>query len=336
MKIIIPMAGKGMRLRPHTLTTPKPLLKLAGKEIVHWLAYDLARMTSEPIEEISFIVGSFGKEVEERLLQVARNLGTTGKIYYQEQPLGTAHAVLCAAPSLKGNVIVAFADTLFRADFQIDKNKDAIIWTKRVPNPSSFGVVTTNEYGEITSFVEKPKTFVSDLAIIGIYYFQKAELLKSEIEYLIENNFQVKGEYQLTDALENMRKKGIKLYTATVQDWLDCGNKETTVATNAQYMKYLQQEGYPLLSKSALNENSVLIPPVYIGENVLIRNSVIGPYVSVGNNTKIEQSVVMNSIIQENTLIENAQIANSMIGSFVKIKLKTCDWNIGDYNTIEL
>jgi len=335
MKIVIPMAGRGTRLRPHTLSTPKPLLKVAGKAIVHWLTYDLAKMTSEPIEEIGFIIGDFGKEVEDQLLQIAQDLGTKGKIYYQEKPLGTAHAVLCAAPSLSGNVVVAFADTLFKADFQIDKNQDAIIWTQRVADPSAFGVVALNENGIISAFVEKPKTFVSDLAIIGIYYFKDGQQLKSELQYLIDNNIAVKGEYQLTDALENMRKKGLKLYPATVQDWLDCGNKETTVATNQEYIKYLAQAKYPLIASSAKIENSVVIEPVFLGENVMIQNSVVGPYASIGNNTTVKQSIINNSIVQEKTLIENAQITNSMIGNYVHIKMKMHDLSVGDYNIIQ-
>src|SRR5687768_12559600 len=160
MKIIIPMAGMGKRMRPHTLTTAKPLIPVAGKPIVQRLVEDILATSNEKVEEIAFIIGpSFGKEVEAHLLKVAKDLGATGKICYQEQPQGTAHAILCASESLKGNVFIAFADTLFDAKFAIDTNKDAIVWTQKVEDPSAFGVVKLNDKNEIEAFVEKPKEF---------------------------------------------------------------------------------------------------------------------------------------------------------------------------------
>ena len=183
MKIIVPMAGRGSRLRPHTLTVPKPLVHVAGKPIVHRLVEDIADMCEEKIEEISFIIGDFGQEAEEELLQVANMLGAKGSIYYQEEPLGTAHAVLCAGEKLSGPVIVAFADTLFKAEFKISESQEGIIWVKQIDDPSAFGVVKLNESGSITDFIEKPKEFVSDLAMIGIYYFKSGEDLKEELNY---------------------------------------------------------------------------------------------------------------------------------------------------------
>ena len=171
MKIIVPMAGRGSRLRPHTLTVPKPLIPIAGKPIVQRLVEDIAKVAGENIEEVAFIIGDFGDEVEKSLLQIAERLGAKGSIYRQEEALGTAHAIKCAEQSMTGNVVVAFADTLFRADFTLDTNSDGVIWVKKVEDPSAFGVVKLDDYGFITDFVEKPQTFVSDLAIIGIYYF---------------------------------------------------------------------------------------------------------------------------------------------------------------------
>ena len=210
MNIIIPMAGRGSRLRPHTLTTPKPLIAFAGKSIVQRLVEDIVNVCNEEINEIAFIIGDFGKEVERNLIDIANDLGAEGKIVYQDQPLGTAHAILCAKESLKGNVVVAFADTLFKADFKLEKNSDGIIWVNKIDDPSSFGVVKVNEEKIITDFVEKPEFFVSDLAIIGIYYFKSGENLNKELQYLIDNDIKDKGEYQLTNALENMKNKGLK------------------------------------------------------------------------------------------------------------------------------
>ncbi|MFM2193179.1 MAG: hypothetical protein RLZZ118_2136, partial [Bacteroidota bacterium] len=221
MNIIIPMAGMGKRMRPHTLTTPKPLVPIAGKAMVNRIVEDIAATCNEPIDEIAFICGQFGKEAEDNLIAVAEKMGAKGKIYYQDTPLGTAHAILCAAESLKGHVFIAFADTLFDAKFELDTQKDAIIWTRRVEDPSAFGVVKLNDDGSINSFVEKPKEFVSDMAIIGVYYFNDGENLKAELQYLLDNNIRTGNEFQLTDAMENMRAKGKKFYTGEVDEWLD-------------------------------------------------------------------------------------------------------------------
>jgi len=178
MKIIIPMAGMGKRMRPHTLTVPKPLVPIAGKAIVHRLVEDIAKVCGEKIEEVAFIIGDFGKETEQRLIKIAESVGAKGSIYYQREALGTAHAIYCAKESLGGKVVVAFADTLFKADFTLDTSNEGIIWVQKVEDPRPFGVVKLNDKNEITDFVEKPEHFVSDLAIIGIYYFQDGENLK--------------------------------------------------------------------------------------------------------------------------------------------------------------
>ena len=161
MNIIIPMAGRGSRLRPHTLTTPKPLIAFAGKSIVQRLVEDIVKVCNEEINEIAFIIGDFGKEIENNLIDIAKDLGAEGKIVYQDKPLGTAHAILCAKESLKGDVVVAFADTLFKADFRLEKNSDGIIWVNKIDDPSAFGVVKVNDEKIITDFVEKPEFFVS-------------------------------------------------------------------------------------------------------------------------------------------------------------------------------
>ena len=204
------MAGMGKRMRPHTLTVPKPLIPIAGKPIVQRLVEEISFVANEKIEEIAYIIGDFGKEVEDKLINIAKKLGAKGTIYYQNEALGTAHAIYCAEKSLSGQTIVAFADTLFKADFKITDDIEASIWVQKVEDPSAFGVVKIDKNNFISDFVEKPKEFVSDLAIIGIYYFKEAEILKAELKKLIDNKTMVNGEYQLTDALENMKNSGIK------------------------------------------------------------------------------------------------------------------------------
>ena len=327
------MAGMGKRMRPHTLTIPKPLIPIAGKPIVHRLVEDITKVLEEPVEEIGFIIGrSFGEHVEESLKKIAASVGAQGRIFYQDEALGTGHAVLCAGDMLEGRVIVAFADTLFRADFTLDVAQDGIIWVQKVKDPSAFGVVKINEEGIITDFVEKPATFVSDLAIIGIYYFQDAGSLKQELQFLVDNNLKNDNEYQITTALTNMKNKGIRFVPGQVIEWLDCGNKNATVLTNQRYLEYLKEDD--LEAPTAKKENTVIIKPVYIGENVKLHNSVIGPHVSIGDNTVIRNSCVQNTIIQSNTTIENANLQNSMIGNFVTLKLKSSSLSTGDYNEI--
>jgi glucose-1-phosphate thymidylyltransferase len=333
MNVIVPMAGRGSRLRPHTLTVPKPLVPVGGKPIVHRLVEDIARVCAEKIEEIAFVVGEFGSEVEQELLAVAEKLGAKGSIHYQHQPLGTAHAVLCAADKLTGPVVVAFADTLFKADFKISSEDEGILWVKQIEDPSAFGVIKMNERGEIIDFVEKPKEFVSDLAMIGIYYFRDGERLHKELQYLIDNAVIKSGEYQLPDALRRLTESGVVFKPGTVSEWLDCGNKEVTVHTNQRVLEYDHAAGLSMQDASAECVNSVIIQPCFIGKNVKIYASVIGPHVSIGANSVVENSVIRNTNIQQNTQISNAIIADSMLGSNVVYKGRSKDLSLGDFST---
>lgn len=332
MNIIIPMAGMGKRMRPHTLTVPKPLIPIAGKPIVQRLVEDIAQVCNEPIDQIGFVVGRFGEEVENNLKEVAASVGATGKIFYQDEALGTAHAILCAQEIMEGNIVVAFADTLFKADFTLDTGKEGIIWVQKVEDPRAFGVVKLNANNEITDLVEKPQEFVSDLAIIGIYYIKDGAYLRSELQYLLDNNIKDKGEFQLTNALENMKNKGTKFVPGKVTEWLDCGNKNATVYTNQRYLEFIKDRD--LIAKSAKINNSVIIPPVYIGEGVELNNTVLGPHASVGNKTRIDDSRIQNAIIQKESVIKNANIANAMVGNFAKVEGRPSDLSVGDYNEI--
>jgi len=327
------MAGLGKRLRPHTLTTAKPLLPIAGKPIVHRLVEDIARVCPEKINYIGFIVHpSFGKQVEEDLKAVAKAVGAEGKIYYQEQAMGISHALLFAKELFEGKVIVAFADTLFRADFKLDTNKDGTIWVQQVENPAQFGVVKLNEQGEITELIEKPTAFVSDLAIIGIYFFKHGEKLRTEMQYLLDNDIKEKGEYQFTTALENMKKKGAKFVPGQVQEWLDCGNKDNMVQTNQRYLEFIKDQ--KLVSDKATLKNTIVIQPVFIADGVIIENSVIGPQVSIGAETKISDSRISNSIVQKNCMLSGVVMKNSLLGNFVSFNGAAADVDAGDYTRI--
>jgi len=333
MNVIVPMAGRGSRLRPHTLTVPKPLLPIGGKPIVHRLVEEIAEVCHEKINEIAFVIGDFGEVTEKELLKVAESLGAKGSIHYQEKPLGTAHAVLCAADKLVGPTVVAFADTLFKADFKINPEDEGILWVKQIEDPSAFGVVKLNKNGDIIDFVEKPKEFVSDLAMIGIYYFKNGERLLNELQYLIDHNIIKGGEYQLPDALRRMSEDGCIFKPGEVMEWMDCGNKEVTIHTNQRVLEHDWAAHKGLVHPSVRVQDAVIIPPCYVGEDVIISNSVVGPHVSIGSGSHISNSIVKNSIIQSQTAILNSILEDSMIGSNVVIQGSTKDLSLGDFSS---
>ncbi len=331
------MAGRGSRLRPHTLTVPKPLVPVAGMPIVHRLVKDIAGILGEKVDEIAFILGDpafFGDEVVESLTKLANELGAKASIYRQDVPLGTGHAIMCAKDSLQGPAVIAYADTLIQADFKLDPTADAVIWVKQVERPEAFGVVKLNDQKEIVELIEKPTEFVSDLAVIGIYYFKNVAELKTELQTVLHNNIVNGGEYQINDGIKGMMAKGKVFKTGEVEQWMDCGNKKVTIETNAQVLKNEAKKGKQIIPDSCKIENSVVIKPCYIGEGVKISNSVVGPYASIGHNSVIADSRVINSIIQHEVKITKGIIENSMIGSFAEFNGLARDLSIGDYSTI--
>ena len=337
MKIIVPMAGIGSRLRPHTLTTPKPLTVIAGKPIVQRLVESITDVVDQKIEEIAFIIGPVAKgfpaDTKEKLEAIASDLGVKGSVYVQETAEGTAHAIYCAKDALSGPCIVAFADTLFKADFKLDTEADGAIWVKQVEDPSAFGVVKLKN-GYISDFVEKPQEFVSDLAIIGIYYFKDGGKVRDEIKYLLDNDIRENGEYQITNVFETLKKEGAQFIPKKVDIWMDCGKKDPTVDTNKQILKIEHEKGIHLTSSSLVLENSEIIQPCFIGENVIIKNSKIGPYVSIGAHSTVENSSITNSLIQTNTQISNAQLHLYMIGDYAKYNGDFTSVSIGAYTEL--
>lgn len=324
------MAGKGTRLRPHTLTVPKPLIPVAGKPIIQRLCESLTAAYPGKIEEIAFIIGDFGVEVERELVHIAERLGARGRIYHQEKPLGVGHAIYCAWESLNGPCMIAFADTLFKADFSFNPREDGVIWVQQVKDPSAFGVVTLDADQYINGFVEKPSTFVSDLAIVGIYYFRESEKLRNSLHHLITHEIREKNEFQLTTALEMLRREGVRFRTAPIEEWLDCGNKDAILYSNERMLEF--HRDHELVSPSAVVENSVIVPPCFIGDQAVVRNSVIGPYVSVGHNSTVENTVIVNSIIQNKSQIKNALLEYSMIGNASRFIGSKDELNLGDYS----
>ena len=328
------MAGWGSRLRPHSLTVPKPMMPVAGDPIVAGLCKSLIQLAGKA-DCLHFVIREdFGKEVEDKLKEIARDLDAECRIDYQTEPLGTAHAILCASSSLEGEVIIGFADTLFEATFDLDPTADATIWVKQVDDPRAFGVVNLNASNRIESFEEKPQNPKSDLAIIGVYHFKDAADIRRAMQYLIDHDIRSKGEYQLTDALEKLRQKGTVFVPGVVNQWMDCGNKNITVKSNAQMLDIHAKNGELIMEGEV--HNSVLIQPVFISKGCVIENSVVGPHVTLGRDTQVKSSVVSNCLIQHKSQIINANIKDSMIGSNCVIEGRASDLSVGDYTKVEL
>ncbi len=333
------MAGRGSRLRPHSLTVPKPLIPVAGQPIVHRLVKDIAKVLKQPIEEIAFVLGDsawFGDDVVKSLEALAESLGAKASIYRQDVPLGTGHAIMCAKPSLSGPAVIAYADTLIRAEFDLDPTADSVIWTKQVDNPEAYGVVKLNDKEEIVELVEKPQSFVSNQAVIGIYYFKDVTVLKNKLQEILDENIMNGGEYQINDGIKRMMAEGKVFKTGTVDEWMDCGNKAITVETNTRMLGFLKADGEEQLVASTVQlKNSNIIEPCFIGENVVLKNTTIGPNVSLGNNCVVEDSIVKNSLIQTHTIIKNANLEDAMIGNHVHYDGNYTSVSIGDYSVLE-
>jgi glucose-1-phosphate thymidylyltransferase len=328
MKIIIPMAGIGKRMRPHTLSVPKPLLKIAGKSIVERLVDDVS--VGEKVKEIHYVVGNFGKHVEAALIDLAKEKGAKGFIHYQYEALGTAHAIYCASEALEGNVIIAFADTLFAGDFSIEEEDEAVVWSKIVDNPEAYDVVKEEGNEIITDFCEKPKEFISNKAIIGIYYFKKGEELRREIKVLLDNKITVGGEYQLTDALKNLLNKKVKFKSKIIDEWLDCGNKDEYLKS---CMRIIKKKDFNY-NKDLDSENNI-VRPVFIGKGVEIHDSTVGPNVCIEDNAIIDKATLENTIIGSDTKILKSDLINSVVGNECLIKNGKGELNLGDFNQYE-
>ena len=331
------MAGRGSRLRPHSLTVPKPMLPVAGTPIVAQLVNEIAKVVAQPIEEVAYVLGDpafFGPAVEEELTKVAMALGAKASIYRQLEPLGTGHAVMCAADSLSGPIIVAYADTLIRTDLTLDPSVDGMIWVKKVENPKAYGVVQINEDNQITALVEKPQEFVSDLAVIGIYYFKEGEFIKQELEKTMAVERAAGEEFLLNEGILAMMEKGAVFTPGTVKVWMDCGNPKITLETNTKMLDILTQEAHALVSDDVVLENSEIVPPCYIGSGVVLKNTTVGPHTAVGAGTRIENSNIEGSLIQKNTVIRNAQLQGAMIGNHVHYNGEYHFVSIGDYSEL--
>ena len=330
MKLIVPMAGRGTRLRPHTHVTPKPLLPVVGRTMVERIVETFADAIGD-FEEAVFVLGpDFGDGVRRQLTEICSRFGIAASFGVQETALGTAHAIAQAGDKLAGECVLVFADTLFTMDQAPDLDADAVVWVKTVEDPSRFGVAVKDDAGRITDFVEKPDTPISNEAIVGIYYVREGERLAREIRYLMDNNVTGKGdEYQLTDALDRMLKDGATFKTAAVTEWLDCG---TIPAIKSTSQIVLGHDGEARTEGTL--ENSQIIEPVFIGEGAVVRDSVVGPYAAVHGGATVENSAVRNTIVFGEATVERSSLDGSLVGHHAVVRGFAGELNIGDHATV--
>jgi glucose-1-phosphate thymidylyltransferase len=322
LKLVLPVAGVGRRLRPHTLNTPKVLLKVAGKPI---LGHILDGITNTGVDEIIFIVGYRGEQIES---YVKDNFSLKTRFIKQEEQLGLGHAIYLTGEYVEpsDDLLVLLGDTIFDTDMEkIIKSEKSLIGVKEVENPSRFGVVKLKD-GRITGFVEKPDSFVSNLAIVGIYFFKEPPVLFKALQEIIEEGMKTKGEYQLTDALQKVVATNRDIGVYPVEGWFDCGEPETLLSTNRYLLEKHQGK--------TESEESKVLNPVYIGKNSVLERSIVGPYSSIGDGCKIVDSIVENSIIDNNSAIERCLLKDSIIGKNSFIKCKFHSLNVGDFTTI--
>ncbi len=328
MKVIIPVAGFGTRLRPHTLTKPKVLLNVGGKPMIHYIIEQLVK--EKIATSIVMVTGFLGDMIKEYLDDTFRFKFT---YVTQEEPKGLGHAVYCAKESFLKNdeTLIILGDTLFDVDLRkLIDNKHSVIGVKKVDDPRRFGVVEKTKSGMITRFVEKPasaKVSPSNEAIVGLYYLKNSDSLFTSLEHVMDNNITVKGEFQLTDALEHMLSCGEKMTTYNVDGWLDCGKPETLLETNRYILSKSKKTNFA-------GTDSKIIHPVFIGKNVVIKQSIVGPNATINDGCIITNSVIENSIIEKNTRIENAIVKESIIGESVAVKFQQQILNIGSNSEI--
>jgi len=305
MKIVLPVAGNGLRLRPYTEDRPKCLLPLAGKTIIDWIVEEASIL--KPSETI-FITGYKAEKMDE-YLQTKPEWGRVRTVV-QSKPQGLGEAISLSLPFVDDDesLLIILGDTLFEADLRIlDGAQENILYTFKVDDPKRFGVAVTDGDGRISRLVEKPQEFVSDEAIVGIYYIKDVKVLKESLKYLMDNDIRTKGEFQLTDALEMMLQKGCKFRTAPVSRWLDCGLVETLLETNAHVLKRNDNSG------NLKFEGTEIVPPCYIGKNAKIHGCKIGPNVSIGDDCEISGCTISDAIVWNGVKIANGKVCNTVV-----------------------
>lgn len=325
MKVIIPLAGKGTRLRPHTHVTPKPMLRIAGKPVMDYVMDDVKRLGD--VEQVIYVTGHLKEKVEEH---ARRDIGLPAVFVEQKVQDGTAGAVALARPYVDQPVLIIFVDTIFDADLSIVKDTDAdgIIWTKEVEDYQRFGVVVTDAEGNMTRIVEKPSEPISKRANIGLYYIRNWQLLYEAIDHVLTQP-KNKGEYYLTDAFQYMIDHGAKIRVVDVAGWYDAGQVETLLDTN----RVMLEKGRARRPAS-LDASATIVEPVYIEDGATIRDSTVGPNVSISAGTTIEGSTIRDSIVGAQSRVTGSRLHDSIVGDAVKVEGLTGSVTVGDHSEV--
>lgn len=328
MKVVIPLAGYGTRLRPHTYTKPKPLINIAGKPV---LGYILDKLKSLDISEYIFVVGYLGDQIAE---YISANHNLPAQYVVQKEMLGQSHAIRLAREYIDSDepVFVVFGDHIFETNFDLIRNpiSDAVIYVKEVEDPRRYGVVMLNEQQEVIRFVEKDPNPPTNLAIIGLYYISSGRRLLQALNRQITEGNKTKNEFYIADALQYLVDDGMKFLTETVPTWLDCGNPEAVLAAN----RYLLSDGGMDNSQSLQFKDAIIVPPVRIAPSAVIKGAVVGPNVTVSDNCQIEGSIVRESIVGEGAEIHNALLENSLIGRNAYVSGQYTSFNVGDSSSV--
>ena len=332
LKVVIPMAGLGTRLRPQTWSKPKQLVSVAGKPVLSHLLDGLSSYPGYEEIELINIVGYLGDQIEEFVRSHYPNLKS--RFILQENPCGQSHAIILAREYLQGPMLVVFADTLIETDLSslVNEEAEAIGWVKPVPDPRRFGVAELNPEGWVTRLIEKPQTKDNNLAVVGFYYFQEAQDLLSAIDEQMEKNIQLKGEFFLVDAINIMLRRGLRMRTQKVDVWLDAGTPETVLDTN----RYLLAHGHDNSLETQKRGGFFVIPPVFVHPNAIVQNAVIGPNVSIGAGCQIQNCVIQNSIFEDQTQADEVVLTNSIIGCNAHLQGRALNINAGDDTKITL
>ena len=332
LKVVIPMAGLGTRLRPHTWSKPKQLVSVAGKTVLDHVIESLSSLPNSDDIELISIVGYLGDQIEEHINEKYPKL----KSHYviQENPLGQSHALKLAEEYLHGPMLVIFADTLLKTDLNFLKSElaQAVVWVKSVDDPRRFGVVELGEDGNVTRLIEKPENMDNNLAVVGFYYFEEGEELIAAINEQMDRGLEYKGEYFLADAINIMLMNGMRMRTEKVDIWLDAGTSSALLKTN----RYLLEHGQNNHNEFADHSDVVIIPPVFIHPTAKVKGSIIGPYVSLGAGCKVTQCIIHDSILEDEAQAISVILEKSMVGRCARLRRRASIINAGDNTHVTL